>query len=101
MLLICVCFVYFSVFGMLSLLVFSKCFLERGRPLGLKKVLNLAMHNARIPPVDTTPATINAVLSMQTGHIFPRFLSLLRMPGREGYVARKKCLSYVFDGQEN
>jgi len=70
-------------------------FWNTARPLALKKVLNFAMHTARIPPVDPTPATINAVLSMHAGHIFPRFLSLLRISKREGYAMRKIYLSYV------
>src|SRR5437660_3140999 len=54
------------------------------------------MPTARIPPVDPTPATIAAVLATHAGHIFPRFLSLLRISGVKGYVARKNFLLYVF-----
>ena len=39
----------------------------------MKNLLNLAMHTARIPPVDPAPATIAAVLAMHTGHICTPF----------------------------
>src|SRR5262249_55209758 len=39
--------------------------------LVLKNFLNLAMHTARMPPVNPAPATITAVFATHTGHISP------------------------------
>jgi len=64
-----------GVFNLAVALLFLLSFLKTDRTdSAVKNFHELAMHTARIPPVDPAPATITAVLAMSYwGHICPSF----------------------------